>query len=135
MLLQRFPDYGATLAACNGQTAGSFTENEQERHGTDHSLIGSLMGRSWGIAPTVCQAIRLHHDYCSFTDSTVPEPVSRLIAMSLIAELAIQKFARLHGSTEWDKGAEGAMGALMLDEQDVDEWVEQLLEGFALGAA
>lgn len=55
--------------------------------------------------------------------------------VNLIERYDYPKFARLHGSTEWDKGAEGAMGALMLDEQDVDEWVEQLLEGFALGAA
>ncbi len=133
LLMQRFPDYGQTLRVCNDEKAGSVTELEQERHSTDHALIGSVMARSWGISKTVCQAIRLHHDYSVFQDAGIPDPVCRLIAMSLIAELAIQRFARLNTSTEWDKGGQAAMGALVLSDVDTEDWIERLLESFALG--
>ena len=133
LLMQRFPDYGPTLKACNDEKMRLFTDVEQERHSTDHALIGSVMARSWGISKHVCQAIRLHHDYSVFLDPGTPDPVCRLIAMGLIAELAIQRFARLNGSTEWDKGGQAAMGALVLSDADVDDWIERLLGWFAQG--
>jgi HD-like signal output (HDOD) protein len=133
LLMQRFPDYGQTLKASNDEKVRLFTDIEQDRHHSDHALIGSVMARSWGISRTVCQAIRLHHDYSAFQDPGVAEPVSRLIAMGLIAELAIQRFARLNDSTEWDKGGQAAMGALVLSDADVEDWIERLLEQFAIG--
>jgi hypothetical protein len=135
LLMQRFPSYGGTLKACNDATQLSFTEVEQAAHDTDHALVGGLMARSWGLSQTVCLAIRLHHDYAIFQDPEVPDVVARLIAMGLVAEVAIQRFAGLNSSTEWDKGGDQAAGALMLNEQDLDDWIEQLLEGFALGTA
>jgi HD-like signal output (HDOD) protein len=133
LLMARFPDYGATLKLCNDEPGRSFTAVEQSHHHTDHALIGAIMARSWGTSQTVCLAIRVHHDYEIFQDPAVPEPVARLIAMGLLAELAIQRFARLNCSTEWEKGGDRAVGALMLNDQDVEDWVDRLHEGFALG--
>jgi HD-like signal output (HDOD) protein len=135
LLMQRFADYGATLKACNDDTQRSFTAVEQATHDTDHALVGGLMARSWGLSQTVCLAIRLHHDYGIFQDPDVPDAVARLIAMGLVAEVAIQRFAGLNSSTEWTKGGEQAAGALMLNDDDLDDWIERLLEGFALGTA
>ena len=53
----------------------------------------------------------------------------------LLADRAIQSFAGLNAGTEWAKGGDAAMGALMLGEQDVDDWVERLIDGFSAGAA
>jgi HD-like signal output (HDOD) protein len=135
LLMQRYPRYGGVLQACNDQTVRSFTEVEQAELHTDHALIGALMARSWGVSQTVCLAIRLHHDYGIFRDPKVPNAVARLIAMGLIAEWAIQSFARMNSSNEWVKGGDAALGALMLAEVDMLDWVERLVEGFAAGVA
>jgi HD-like signal output (HDOD) protein len=135
LLMQRFPNYGATLQAANADAQRSFTQVEQDAHQTDHALIGALMARSWGVAQSVTLAIRLHHDYAVFQDPKVPEMVARLIAMGLVAELAIQTFAGLNASSEWTKGGDKCLGTLMLDEGDVQEWVEQLVGGFSDGMA
>lgn len=135
LLMQRFAGYGATLQAANAEPQRSFTEVEQDAHQTDHALIGALMARSWGVSQTVTLAIRLHHDYAIFQDPKVPDTVARLIAMGLVADLAIQTFARLNASNEWLKGGEKGLGALMMNEQDLDDWVERLVEGFAAGMA
>jgi HD-like signal output (HDOD) protein len=135
LLMQRFPEYTRVLQTANVDTEQSFTQVEQSHLQTDHALIGALMARSWGVSQTVCLAIRLHHDYAVFRDPNVPDAVARLVAMGLIAEAAIQEFARLNTSAEWTKGAEAAMGALMLSEQDVHDLLEQLVSGFSAGTA
>ena len=127
------PGYGLTLQAANAEKLRSFTEVEQDAHQTDHGLIGALMARSWGVSQTVTLAIRLHHDYAIFQDPKVPDPVARLIAMGLVADLAIQTFAGMNNSNEWTKGGEKSLGALMLDDQDVEHWVERLNAGFSDG--
>jgi HD-like signal output (HDOD) protein len=135
LLMKRFPDYVQTLMACNSEKERSFTEVEQARHHTDHALIGGLMARSWGLSPTLCLAIRVHHDYGVFHDPKVPETVARLVAMGLVAEVAIQRFAGLNTSTEWNKGGDYAIGALVLSEQDVEDWIDRLFHEFAKGQA
>ena len=135
LLMQRFPDYGKTLMAANGEAEHSFTQVEQARHHTDHALVGAMMARSWGMPPMVCLAIRVHHDYGVFHDPNVPETVARLIALGLVAEVAIQRFAGLNSSTEWDKGGDMATGALVLSELDVEDWIDRLFHDFAKGLA
>jgi HD-like signal output (HDOD) protein len=135
LLMQRFKGYGSVLQKANAEPVQSFTAVEQAEMETDHALIGALMARSWGVSQGVCLAIRLHHDYAVFRDPKVPDDVSRLIAMGLIAELAIQQFARMNSSTEWVKGGDAAMGALMLGDHDVNDWVEKLVHGFSEGQA
>ena len=135
LLMQRFPNYTKVLQAANASTEQSFTEIEQAHLQTDHALIGALMARSWGVSQTVSLAIRLHHDYAVFQDPNVPEVVARLVAMGLIAEAAIQNFAGMNTSTEWAKGGDAAMGALMLSEHDMHDWLEQLVHGFSVGTA
>lgn len=133
LLMARFPNYGATLKAANEETVRSFTEVEHAHHETDHALIGGMMARSWGLSSELCLAIRLHHDYDIFQDSHASPTVVRLVAMGLVAEVAIQRFAGLNTSTEWNKGGDHATGALVLSEQDVEDWIERLLEDFAVG--
>lgn len=133
LLMQRFPNYRDTLKECNEDALRSFTEIERSHHQTDHALIGSMMARSWSISPVVCAAIRHHHNYDVFRDADVPEAASRLVAMGLLAEAAIQRFSGLNHSTEWNKGGDGAAGMLILADADVEEWIERLLADFAAG--
>ena len=83
------------------------------------------MARSWELSPTLCLSIRLHHDYAILHDSKVPETVTRLLAMNLIAEAAIQRFNFMK-STEWDKGSQAAIYAMALSEYEVEDWIDRL---------
>lgn len=135
LLMQRFPDYATTLGEANRSASAAFTDVEQQAHRTDHALVGTLMARAWGLPKPVCDAIRTHHDYAVFQDPHAAEDVTRLIAMGLVAELAIQRFAGLNESREWDKGGDAAAGALLLGDADIDEWIERLVDDFAAGLA
>jgi HD-like signal output (HDOD) protein len=131
LLMQRFPDYAATLKAANLSDTMSFTEVERSAHRTDHATIGALVARSWGLPRTVCDAIRLHHDYAAFQDSGVDEQVVRLIAMGLVAEVAIRRFGRRNESKEWLKAGDRAAGALVLGNAELQDWIEDLMDEFA----
>lgn len=135
LLMQRFPDYAATLGEANRSADLAFTDVEQQAHRTDHALVGTLMARAWGLPKPVCEAIRLHHDYTIFHDPAVDEGVQRMVAMGLLAELAIQRFAGLNQSLEWTKGGEQAIGLLMLTEHEIQDWIDTLLDGFAAGVS
>lgn len=133
MLMHRFPDYVATLKTAQEDNAQSFTAVEQQAHHTDHSLIGALMVKSWGLNANVALAIRLHHDYEIFLDPKVPAEVVRLIALNLVAEAAIQRYAQNHLDAEWGKGGDYVASTLAMDGAEVEEWIEQLLDHFATG--
>ncbi len=133
LLMSRFPNYIDTLKLANMDPEHSFTRIEQNAHNTDHALIGAMMVKSWDLPNTVALAIRLHHDYEVFLDPKVPRDVSRLIALGLVAEVAIQRFARLHSTVEWFKGGDFVAGALVLSPAEVEEWIEQIIEEFAAG--
>ncbi len=135
LMMQRFPDYAKTLKACNDEPERSFTAIEHEHHLADHALIGGMMARSWGVSKSVCLAIRLHHDYSISQNPDMPHDVCQMVAMGLLAELAIQRFAGMNHSSEWDKGSDLAMGSLMLTDQDLEDWVDRLLEDFSAGKA
>ncbi len=130
LLMQRFPSYLESLSLANAATVLPFTSIESERHGVDHAQMGSMMARTWGLNDTICVAIRRHHDYAVFPDASVAEPVKRLIAMCLVAELGIQRFARLNESNEWNKGGDFAASTLMLSDYDLDDWIEMMAEAF-----
>ena len=128
--LTRCWDVSSMRAHVMAQLAGGL---EQAIHHTDHALVGAMMARSWGVSANLCLAICLHHDYAIFLDIKVPDVVNLLIAMGLVSEVAIQRFARLNVGTEWNEGGEFASGKLALSNQDVDDWIERLLGDFAGG--
>ena len=133
LLQSRFPGYTNTLKAANLDTERTFTAVEQAAHQTDHALVGALMVKSWGLPAPVALAIRLHHDYQVFKDPKISQEISALIALGLLAEIAIQRYARMHSTAEWIKGGDYVAGALVLSPSEVEEWIEQLVEDFAIG--
>lgn len=135
LLMQRFPAYGDTLRACNAEALRPYTEIERDTHKTDHAFVGSIMARTWGADAEICEAIRRHHDYAIFVDAATSETVTRLSAMTLLADLAIQRYAGLNASCEWEKGGQSVAGALVLSQDDLEQWVESLVDDFAAGLA
>jgi len=131
LLMHRFPTYVQTLKAANEDMERSFTAIEQEAHHTDHGLIGALMAKTWSLPGSVALAIRLHHDYEVFLDPNVPPEVARMISMNIVAEEAIQRFAKMHSNAEWGKGGDYVASTLSMDVAEVQEWIEQLVDAFA----
>jgi HD-like signal output (HDOD) protein len=125
LLMNRFPDYSNTLAEASGDARASLTALEDARHNTNHAAIGCLLARNWGLSGEVSWAILLHHDYQMLEDTSTDESIRSLVALSLLAEKAIQHY---HGnaSLEWDKGGESACRHLGLSREDTEDLLDEL---------
>lgn len=125
MLRPLSPPYLDTLHLAN-QSAEPFTRVEQQRHGTDHTLIGAAMARTWGVSQTVLLAVRLHHDYATMDNPAAPRAVRDLIALSAAVEVMIQRYAGLNRHMEWEKAGPLATRTLGLDENLLADWTDDV---------
>ena len=126
MLMSRFPDYHETLLMAKGDSEHIFTAIEDQRHGTNHTIIGGFLARSWGLSSEVILAIRSHHDYEYMMESSTPKTVSHLIALCLVAERAILMYQGVQTSPEWEKGGHWACDILGIAEDEAVDWCDEL---------
>lgn len=131
LLLERFADYGATCEAAAREPQRRFTDIEDERHSTNHAAIGCLLARNWGLSSDVAWAILHHHDYQVIDDHASGDNVRSLVALSLLAERAVQAYQGNPDSVEWRKGGERACAYLGLEEDEVTDLTDQLADAFS----
>lgn len=126
LLMSRFPDYHETLRSARGETEYLFTFIEDQAHGTNHTIIGGILARSWGLSQDVVQAIRSHHDYEIMLESSTPHNVAVLIALCVLAEKAILSYQGNSFSPEWEKGGRMACDLLGIAMDEAADWCDEL---------
>lgn len=130
ILMERFPGYAETWKKANTSFEFALTDVEEEHHVTNHASIGSLMARTWGLPEQVSTAILLHHDYSSLEDTATDESVRGLIALTALAEYAIQKYEGQENSSEWFKSSERVRQFLGIGVHDAEDWCDELQDLF-----
>lgn len=118
ILLRRFPNYKAILSEANGDAVTPFTEVEDRRMPTNHTVVGSLMAQGWWLPEVTCTAIRLHHDADAL--ATPPSGMSRaprhLVALAQLAEHLFQHASGMSRNQEWAKLGSPSLMILDADE-------------------
>lgn len=130
ILMERFSDYADTWKKANNEFDFPLTEIEDQHHITNHASIGSLMARTWGLPEQISTAILLHHDYKTLEDTATDDGVRGLIALSTLAEYAIQKYEGEEISAEWHKGGLMVCQYLGMSLEDAEDWCEELQDLF-----
>jgi HD-like signal output (HDOD) protein len=120
LMLRRFEDYKETLKQANMENARAFTDVEDERHGTNHAAVGSLLATSWQLPEHMRNAIALHHDLGIY-QSSLPAESLNLIAITHLAEHIESAHSRLSDDAEWHKTGTATLAHLMLDEEQLEE--------------
>ncbi|MEW5770029.1 MAG: HDOD domain-containing protein [Pseudomonadota bacterium] len=120
LMMRRFENYKETLKQANNDAVRTFTDVEDERHGTNHATVGSLLATSWQLPEYMRQAIALHHDASVFGSSLSAESLN-LIAICSLAEYIENGHSRLSGDAEWEKSGGATLGYLMLGEEQLEE--------------
>lgn len=124
VLLQRFNNYSITLDRA-WQAMDDFIAIEEQRHSTNHAIVGYLLARNWLLPTTVADAILNHHEPASETliDSSLSSDCRSLLAIGLLAEHCYQD-----GTTEsrqWNVLRPLLVPALGLDEHQLDQLVDE----------
>ncbi len=127
LLIQRFPNYKETLGLANRATDGAFTEIEDERHQTNHTVVGGLLASNWKLPEHIHQGILHHHDPDVF-DSGLSSQILNLIATMRLAEYIENSYSRLATDAQWEKTGAQVMAHLMIDEEALQEIAKDTLE-------
>ena len=130
LLMERFPDYAATFAEAARDPLRPLTALEDERHSTNHAAIGCLLARNWGLSTDVSWAILHHQDYSVLDDTATDDAIRSLVALSLLAESAIQQYQGLGASLEWRKGGARACAYLGLSDEETADLLDGLHDSF-----
>ena len=130
LLMERFPDYAATFAEAANDPLRALTALEDERHSTNHAAIGCLLARNWGLSTDVSWAILHHQDYSVLDDTATADAIRSLVALSLLAESAIQQYQGHGPSLEWDKGGARACAYLGLSDHETTDLLDALHDAF-----
>lgn len=128
VLMQRFPEYKQTLGIANSSERKSFTQVEDEAHGTDHATIGYLLTKSWNLPEVLSTAIRFHHEYQALAeaDAKVSAPSRNLVALGLLADRVVSLHSGQNFSLEWVKGGDAALAYLGLSASEFEELYEDV---------
>lgn len=129
VLMQRFPEYKQTLDRANNAGDRSFTQVEDEAHGTDHATIGYLLTKSWNLPETLSTAIRFHHEHQALSEADAKvSPASRnLIAIGLLADHVVSLQSGLNFSLEWAKGGTLALAHFGLSATEFEDLCEDVI--------
>lgn len=131
MLMQRFPDYKETLAKAAGDDR-PMPMVEDEHHGTNHVVLGYMVAKSWGLSPTLCDALLRHHDTSIFQTTDSTSPTSRtLVAINYLAEHLNDTMIRLRDDHQWNNMGEATLTHLGLSHHDLEELKEDVAALFA----
>jgi HD-like signal output (HDOD) protein len=101
LLMQRFPDYRETLKIAGGQSL-PLPVIEDQRHGTNHAVVGYMVAKTWGLADMMSGAILRHHDYDMFSDADDSAPMVRtLVSINYLAEYLNDEILRMRDNLAW----------------------------------
>jgi HD-like signal output (HDOD) protein len=126
ILMQGVRGYAGTLTEALARQDRSFTETENAAHKTDHAVVGALVARTWRLPTPIYQAVRLHHDFTSLTDSQAIAEVRTLVAMSLLAEHLVALHEGAKEQREWATHGADCMAFLSVEVGEVDSWIDTL---------
>lgn len=122
ILMQKFPEYKHTLMQANAAPL-AVTAIEDERHHTNHVIVGALLARNWYLPDQVVWAVRYHHEQSIFTTPrkhATPD-VCLLVAIRLISEHIVARFLNYPDEAEWEHNKETALAHLGWFEDDIDD--------------
>lgn len=130
ILMLRFPDYKQTLTLANEAGQG-ILQIENERHATNHAIVGSMLARNWQLPAEVIQSIAHHHDHELLDEKSAVSLLGAtrsLIAISQVAAFAVARFLEVREDREWGVFGDKALRYLGLDADDLDELVTDIRE-------
>ncbi len=127
LMLRRFPEYATIYDQARSVTDQSVTSYEEAELGTDHTLVGFIMGKNWELPESFCQCILRHHDLVDYYVS--PEtPLDGIVPYLGVLQLG-QHLARTYDghppSFEWLEVGDFVLAYLGIRSERLEEITEE----------
>lgn len=130
ILMQRFPTYRETLKRAAGDER-PMTVVEDELHGTNHTTVGYLVARSWGMSDLICQSILRHHDPDMINGNDRSAPLANtLIAINTLAEHLNDVGLHMRQDSQWERFGDMVLDYLGLTQSEYAEIQDEVMESF-----
>jgi HD-like signal output (HDOD) protein len=133
LLMEKFPDYPRILKEAYNNADLRITESENNAIGTNHSVIGYYVAKSWKLPNYLCEAIADHHK----TDQIFSEEVGcenrkkNLLATLKLAETTCNTFHTLGDAQtdfEFERIKHNVLIYLGLSEYDFEDLQAEIID-------
>ena len=130
VLMRRIPDYRETLQLANNSGDRNFTDIEDERHATNHAVLGYLLTRNWGLSEDICNATLLHHDLSIFepTADATAAKARTLVSLAALAAYYVNGYQRLAEDSTWQRARTVVTAHLGINDNDLFDLRETAFE-------
>lgn len=138
LMLKKFADYPSVYHRAIRVEEKTISAYEDEVLGTDHTLVGYIMGKSWELPETFCQCILRHHDATDYfveKEEDIADATPSL-AVLFLGQYLYRVLQDLPTSSEWRAIGDAVCGYLDLSADDLDNLeadMASVLEGDDMG--
>lgn len=103
VMAARFTNYFSTLKRAERFSREEFIHLEEQRHQTNHNVVGYLLSRTWFLPSEMQLAVLNHHDFTVFNyrDESDWHHVCTLIAIAGLAEHILKMHIEQFEHIEW----------------------------------
>jgi len=103
LMLRKFPDYPTIYDRARNAEDTTAAAYEDGELGTDHTLVGYIMGKSWDLPEPFCQCILRHHDAADYFEAKEDDiaDAGPPLAVLHLGKHLYRQVQELRPSVEW----------------------------------
>lgn len=119
--------YLETLLLANEDHSKSQVEHENERHSSNHAVVGYFIASGWKLPKDICQVILNHHE-ADFLSRNQSHMENLVFATFKIADNMVSSLKRRQNVQGWDDVKEACYVQVGIDEHKYQDLCEDLEE-------
>lgn len=129
LMVRRFPmEYPRIYNGAMAQQELTLGEYEFQHLGTNHTLLGYVLAKSWQLPHSFCKSILHHHDRTNFYEN---DPLNEVTNQIAVLQLADQVHRNLRGrrpSLEWLRFGEDILQHVGLSNKELESITDEVIE-------
>lgn len=130
LMLRKFSEYATIYDRARTLTDQSVTSYEEAELGTDHTLVGFIMGKNWELPESFCQCILRHHDLVDYyVNPDMPlDGIAPYLAVLQFGQYLARAYDGHPPSFEWMEIGGFVLSYLGIREERLDEITQQAFQ-------
>lgn len=129
LMVRRFPvEYPRIYNGAMAQQQMTLGEYEFQHLGTNHTLLGYVLAKSWQLPHSFCKSILHHHDRTNFYQDAPLDEVTNQIAILQLADQVHRNLRGRRPSLEWLRFGNDILNHVGLSPEELEDVTDEVLE-------